>query len=277
MAGLVADLWAVLRRFREDEGFVLASALSFSAVLCLAPLVLILFALAGFLMQSEQIADYLFDAANLLVPAYGQELAEFLALLTRERAVTGLLGLVSWAVFATQLFSLTRLVLNRAFRVPVRRGYVHGFVLDLLAVATVGSLALVFAVVLVVAVALGGVVGRVMPLPPPSPRALAIPLIYVTGFGCLFLIYRTLPNRAVPVRGPLTATLVVAVMWEIARRAFAAYVRAFGTYGRLYGSFGIGIAMLVWIYYSAIIFVLGAEVAALTNERAAARAPDGVT
>jgi membrane protein len=277
VSGLVADLWAVLRRFREDEGFVLASALSFSAVLCLAPLVLILFALAGFLMQSDQIADYLFDAATLLVPAYGAELAEFLALLTRERAVTGLLGLASWAVFATQLFSLTRLVLNRAFRVPVRRGYVHGFLLDLLAVATVGSLALVFALVLIVVIALSGVVGRVMPLPPLSPRALAIPLIYVTGFACLFLIYRALPNTAVPVRGPLTATLVVAVMWEIARRAFAAYVRAFGTYGRLYGSFGIGIAVLVWIYYSAIIFVLGAEVAALTNERAAARAPDGVT
>jgi uncharacterized BrkB/YihY/UPF0761 family membrane protein len=42
-----------------------------------------------------------------------------------------------------------------------------------------------------------------------------------------------------------------------------------GTYGSLYGSFGAGVAALVWIDYSAAIFVLGAELAAVVAERPA--------
>src|SRR5712691_12513098 len=141
MSDLLAALRTIPARFRADQGFLMASAISFAAVLCLAPLVLILFSLAGYLMESDKIADYLFDAATLLLPAYGRELGEFFSFLTRERAVAGLVGLLSWAVFTTPFFSLVRTVLNRVFRVPARRGLVHGFAVDLLMVVIVGSLA----------------------------------------------------------------------------------------------------------------------------------------
>jgi uncharacterized BrkB/YihY/UPF0761 family membrane protein len=93
-----------------------------------------LFSLAGYLLESDRIADYLFDAATLLIPAYGRELGEFFSFLTRERAVAGLVGILSWMIFATQFFSMMRTVLNRIFRAPARRGIVHGFAVDLLMV-----------------------------------------------------------------------------------------------------------------------------------------------
>jgi membrane protein len=74
----------------------------------------------------------------------------------------------------------------------------------------------------------------------------------------------------VPARAATIATLAVTIAWEAARWIFTAYVLTFGTYGNLYGSFGAGIAALVWIYYSAVIFVLGAELAALLAARALA-------
>ena len=264
-------LRALVPKFRQDQGFLMASAMSFVALLCLAPLALILFSLAGFLMESDEIAEYLFDAATLLLPAYGYELAEFLTILARERAVTGLLGVLGWAVFATQFFSLTRTVLNRAFGVRARRGVLHGFALDLLAVTLAGLLATGFAVVVALLEVLGEAVGRFMPLPALSPatvrQILKLPLIYVTGLAGLFFVYRTMPNTRGPARAAAIATLAVAVAWEAARWAFTAYVGMFGTYGRLYGSFGVGVAALVWIYYSATIFVLGAELAALLTGR----------
>lgn len=59
----------------------------------------------------------------------------------------------------------------------------------------------------------------------------------------------------------------MALLWEGARWGLSAYLTRFGTYGKLYGSFGVVVATLVWIYYSAVIFVLGAELAALLTER----------
>lgn len=271
MTRLLGDLRAAVARFLEHDGFLLASALSFACVLCLAPLTLILFSVAGFLMESEALAEYLFDAAYLLLPAYGQELAEFLGLLARERALTGLVGFASWVVFATQFFSLARSVLNRAFGVNMRRGVLRGFLVDLVAVATVGSLALTFAVAAVVLAALGDAAGRLVPLPVLSPvvarRLVSVPLLYALALALVFLVYRVLPNRRVPARAAALATAAFAVAWEAAGWAFTAYVMTFGTYGRLFGSFGIGIAGLVWIYYSATIFILGAELGAIVTGR----------
>jgi membrane protein len=273
MSDLLPALATIPGRFRADQGFLMASAMSFAALLCLAPLLLILFSLAGYLIESDKIADSLFDAATLLLPAYGRELGELFAFLARERAVAGVVGIVSWAVFATQFFSLMRTVLNRVFRVPVRRGLVHGFVVDLAMVVTVGSLAMLFAVAILVVVTVGEVAARVVPGTPLSSAGLrqlvSLPIMYVTGVGLLFLLYRTLPNTRVPARAAAIATLAVAIAWEGARWIFTAYVGVFGTYGRLYGSFGAAVAALVWIYYSASIFVLGAELAAVVAEREA--------
>jgi uncharacterized BrkB/YihY/UPF0761 family membrane protein len=58
-----------------------------------------------------------------------------LNLLVRERAVTGLLGTVGLAVFASQLVSLIRTIMNLIFRVPTRRGMFRGLGFDLVALA----------------------------------------------------------------------------------------------------------------------------------------------
>ena len=63
--------------------------------------------------------------------------------------------------------------------------------------------------------------------------------MYAALLGLLFFVYRIFPNTRVPARAAATAPLVVATLWEIARRSFAAYLTDFGAYGKLYGSFGV--------------------------------------
>ncbi len=263
-----------VERFWLDQGFLLASALSFSILLCLAPLALILFSVAGFLLESETIAEHILVHASLLVPAYEDEVMEFLKLLTTERAITGLVGAVSMAIFVSRLFALTRVVVNRAFRVAVR-GPIHGFLFDLFAVVVVGSLVVAYMVALVVLAALGDFAVRLAPAPLPELHVqwvVSVSLVYLVGCGLLFFVYHAFPNVQVPARAAATATVTVAVLWVLARRAFGAYVTFFGFYGKFYGSFGIGMAALVWIYYSSTIFIFGAELAAVVAERIAARA-----
>jgi membrane protein len=270
VSSLLSTMRTISGRFRGDQGFLMASALAFAAELCLAPLTLILFSLAGYLMESDRIAEYLFDAAALLLPAYGRELGEFFSFLIRQRAVVGIVGVLSWMVFATQFFALMRTVLNRVFRAPARRGVVHGFAIDLLMVVAIGSLAIVFSVAILVLLTLGDIAARLVPGAPVSftgfRRAVSLPVMYMTGVGLLFLLFRMLPNTRVPARAAAIGTLAVTVLWEGARWLFSAYVLTFGTYGNLYGSFGTVVAALVWIYYSAVIFVLGAELAAVVAE-----------
>jgi len=267
----LADLGLVIRRFFAHDGFLLAGALSFSFLLCLAPLALLLVSGVGFLLQSDEAAASVMETATSLLPGYSSEVLEALTLLTRERKVTGLLGGLGLAVFATQLFSLTRTVTNVAFRVQRRRGLVHGFAFDLFALGVCGLLAVMLSGAILTVVALGSFGLRVLP---PSTVAsaswaklIALPLLYVALAGLLFFVYRTFPNTAVRTRAAATATVFVAVLWEAARWGFSTYLTMFGVYGKLYGSFGVVVATLVWIYSSSSIFVVGAEIAAMLTER----------
>ena len=143
-------------------------------------------------------------------------------------------------------------------------GLVHGFAFDLFALAVIGFLAIAVAAALLMLATLANITaGAGTPAPFLTGvwvRAVAPALLYVTLLGLLLFVYRTFPNTGVSTRAPVTSTLIVAALWEIARRAFAVYLTSFGTYGKLYGSFGVAAATLAWIYYSATISVFGARV-----------------
>jgi membrane protein len=275
---VLIDLRSALHRFNEAQGFLLAAALSFSFLLCLAPLVLLFFSGTGFLLASDQAAGSVIQVATSLLPGYSAEILGILDLLNRERRVTGTLGVIGLAIFATPLFALTRTAMNAAFRVQRGRGLVHGFAFDLGALAAVGLLAIALASALLLLATLSDIAASAgIPTSVLSSvwvRAVAPALLYVALLGLLFFVYRTFPNTGVSTRAAMTGTLIVATLWEIARLAFASYLTSYGTYGKLYGSFGVVAATLAWIYYSATIFVFGGGLTAVLSERYGGRAPE---
>ena len=217
--------------------------------------------------------------ATSLLPGHSSEIRAALDLFNQERRVTGVLGVIGLAIFATPLFALTRTVTNAAFRVHRGRGLVHGFAFDLFALAVVGLRAIALAAALLMLATLANIAasaGTPTPfLPSVWVRAVAPAFLYVVLLGLLLFVYRTFPNTGVSTRAAVTATLIVAVLWEMARQVFTAYLTTFGTYGKLYGSFAAA-ATLAWIYYSATIFVFGAGLTAVLTERYLGKAPEGV-
>src|SRR5256885_8073097 len=235
MSALLAALRMIPARFFRDQGFLMASAISFAALLCLAPLVLILFSLAGSLMESDKIAGCLFDAARVLLPAYGRELGEFFSFLTKGPAVAGLVGVLSWGIFTTQFFSVIRTVVNQVFRVPVRRGLVRGFAVDLLMVVIVGSLAIIFIGAIFVVVTLGDIAVQMVPGTRLSSarlrRLVSHPMMYVLGVGLLFLLYRAFPNMRGPARAAGYPTPPEGAGGEVGGGGFTEFARSFGPAG----------------------------------------------
>jgi membrane protein len=274
-------LRGAVRRFYEAQGFVLGAALSFSFLLCLAPLALLFFSATGYLLASDQAAGAVIRVATSLLPGYTAEIMGVLDLLNQERRVTGTLGAVGLAVFATPLFALTRTATNAAFGCQRARGFVHGFAFDLAALVAVGLLAIALASALVLLATLSDLAASLgvptFVLSSVWVRALAPALLYATLLGLLFFVYRTFPNTGVSTRAAVIATLIVAALWEIVRVGFATYLSGFGTYGKLYGSFGVVAATLAWIYYSTTVFIFGAGLTAVLTERSRSGVPEPAT
>jgi membrane protein len=81
----------------------------------------------------------------------------------------------------------------------------------------------------------------------------------VVGFLFFFLVYRFVPRPRVPTVFAGAAALVSAVLWEVAKLAFGFFTRALGTFAA-YGPLAFAAGLLTWIYLTAVIILIGAEV-----------------
>lgn len=78
------------------------------------------------------------------------------------------------------------------------------------------------------------------------------------GYVPFFVVYRFIPRTHVRGRTARMAALVSAVLWELAKIAFGFVTRGLGAF-TVYGPIAFGAAMLTWIYVTAAIILVGAE------------------
>ena len=79
------------------------------------------------------------------------------------------------------------------------------------------------------------------------------------GYVFFFLVYRAIPRHRPPRRVAAAAALVSAVLWEVAKLAFGYLTRALGLFAA-YGPLAFAAGLLTWIYLTAVIILVGAEV-----------------
>ena len=94
-------------------------------------------------------------------------------------------------------------------------------------------------------------------------------LILLFDVALFAVVYRYVPTRRVEWGSVLAGSLATALLWEVAKELFRLYIEDVGVYSAVYGSLGVTIAMMMWIYYTAIVFVLGAVLIRVLEERAA--------
>ncbi len=86
------------------------------------------------------------------------------------------------------------------------------------------------------------------------------PLLALVALGTLAVLYRYGPNRDAPQwRWVSWGAVLATVVWILASIAFSIYVSSFGSYNQTYGSLGAVIILLTWMWVSAFIVLMGAE------------------
>jgi membrane protein len=175
------------------------------------------------------------------------------------RGVSSLVGTLILLFFASQLFAATRLVLNRVFQ-HKGRGLIHGMLFDvgMILFLTVGFLVSIavtgaFAWVRGIALLSGG--GSYVSM---AFHWAGLVLTLALDTSLFVVIFRFVPNRRIRWSSVLAGGLATAVLWEGAKQAFRWYIQGVGIYSAVYGSLGVTIALMMWVYYSAIVFIIGA-------------------
>lgn len=264
-------LWRAWKQSSEDNVGILAGGVTYGVLLALFPALAALVAIFGLLADPAVIQQQM-SALSGMVPGDTEKLVSAeLQRLTSHSGST--LGIGAAVGFVLALWSASRgmsgmvSALNSAYGEKERRGFVT---FNLIALAlTVGAIfgGLIGIGLIAGIPAMIGVIGLGK-----TARWLVLilewPLLIVLMMVMLAVLYRFAPDRDAPKwrwvsPGAVTATL----LWIIASVLFTVYVSHFGSYDATYGSLGAIIVLLTWLYLSAYLVLLGAEVNAQSERQ----------
>ncbi|MFA8344440.1 MAG: YhjD/YihY/BrkB family envelope integrity protein, partial [Rhodothermaceae bacterium] len=94
---------------------------------------------------------------------------------------------------------------------------------------------------------------------------------FVIIFVLFYVFYTLIPYEKLGRKVPAVAALWATILWEGMRSIFGYYVTNFLSTNKLYGAFLLIAVVAFWIFYSSVLFVLGAEIGQLYRERCEAR------
>ena len=249
-------------RFFAADGLFVSAGLAFFFLLTMIPLVLLSVAIVGFVLTSEQAGREIVGQLTRYFPVYRTEISKALLRIVQTRTTSGVVGTVILILFSTPLFSASRLVLHRLMGIKVGRGFVRGLLVDLGSVVALSLL--LFAIIVITWAFYWFQVFVLAPVHLPGNWLAATTLGFSLALSMLmfYLGYRFVPVRHMRPGPALAGAIVATLLWEVAKQLFRLYIREFGVYDQIYGPLGVLVAFVMFVYYSAIVFVVGGAYAA---------------
>jgi membrane protein len=266
--------WRVVRTtakgFSDDELMTRAAALAFYSALSFAPLLVLLLWIVASLRPEWQ--AQLIDSLNGLVGPRASEAVRLVIENARQRpsvgSMAGVIGLGVTLVGASAVFAQLQGALNRVWSLQPRPGSTKGAILGWLrarmhALGLLLSLAFLLVIsfsasALIAVFVRGGTTGWQI-------LEIVISLaVFVLIFGA---IYKVLPDAIIEWRDAMIGATLTALLFAVGKFAIAIYLDR-SNVGGPYGPAGGVVVLLVWVYYSALILLLGAELTeAVAEER----------
>ena len=250
-----------------DHAQAMGAALAYYALFSIAPLLLIIIALAGIVFGEEAVRGAVFGQLSDLMGETGAEaIAEMVASANRPKSggIAAAVGVALLLFGASGVFGQLRAALDRIWRAPASTkttGVWSWLRANLLSMGMVFAMAFLVAVSLVLS-AVVATLGKWW-----SPlfggwAVIAHALDLAVSFGMLTaifaLIYKVMPRAKVEWHDVWVGAAATAALFTVGKFLIGLYLGR-SSIGTSFGAFGSLAIFMVWVYYSAQIFLFGAE------------------
>jgi membrane protein len=255
--------WRTYQRIDNDRLLATAGGVVYFGLLAIFPAITALVSFYGLIADPSTISANLQTLAMMLPEGTFQiiqdQVGRVLAKGNAELGTTFLFGLLLAVWSANAGVKSIIDALNVAYEEREKRSFIT---LNLVSLGfTVGGIAaLIFMVGAVVAFPLAL---NSLGLAPESKLIVALarwPLLLVILLGALALLYRLAPSRDAPRWQWLSiGALTAAILWIFGSALLSWYLQNFANYNATYGSLGAAIGLMMWMWMSAVVILLGAE------------------
>lgn len=256
-----------VQAWSDDYAPSMGAAISYYTMFSIAPLLLIVIAVAGYLFGEEAVrGEIVGQLSNLMGADAAAGVQALLAHANKPEKgiVAGIIGAVVLVVGATTVFAELQSALDRIWHVSrddKRGGALATLWARMLSFGLILGLAFLMMVSLVVSAflaALGSWVGALLPGWEFLLQVINLVIAFATMTLLFAMIYKFMPSTRIAWRDVWVGAAVTSLLFQVGKTAIALYLGRSGM-TEAFAAAGSLVAVLAWVYYAAQIFLLGAE------------------
>lgn len=263
-----AFCWQVLRQFRESQGFLLAGAIAYYAMLSLVPLLILSFILLSKIFPADRVLLVLNEYLEFVMPKQSGALVDGLRAFLQDRGAMGSVLLATMLFFSSLAFTALENAMSVIFfhRVSIRRR--HFLVSAVLPYLFIIFLTIGLVVVTIASGILQGMAEQQITVLGSlhSLRGISTTVLYLVGVmgeaALLTAIYLVMPVGRLSLQHALIGGLVATVLWEITRHVLGWYFATVSQIQVVYGTLASAVGVLLSAEFGALVLLAGAQVIA---------------
>lgn len=260
----------------DNDFFGMAAEMGFMLVIGIFPFMLFLMAIFGWMGNKSMMEPILIFLGNFM-PAQAMNLIQTVlseVMIFSQGGIMATVGLIATIFLSMNAMAVVLKGLNRAYKVKETRNLVYTRILSLLMIL-VDILVLFLSINLII---FGKIIisfllthSFITETIAKWLMALRWPVAFAALFLMAFLSYYILPdlkgNEQFKRRSAIPGSFFFVILWLVASWGFSIYVNNLKTYNMVYGTIGAFAVLMVWLYYTSILILIGGEINSQTYNR----------
>ncbi len=266
----------VWRALEDEHLFLGAAGIAFSLLVSIIPIILLTFSVLGHIISPTKVELQISSLIHTVIPY--QEPANYvknfilkrIPKVVQYKTITAYIGAFGLLFTSTWLFSSIRTVLNNVYKVSKHKSAWVGLLRDFGMVILLIFLVLITNLIVPTLNFLIKIADQFEPLKffrlSGAQDALLIAISTAIIFVLFFVFYYLIPYENLGKRVPLISAFWATLLWKAAEIIFGYYIGKVLPAEGVYGAFILIAAIIFWIFYASILFVVGAEIGQLYRE-----------
>ncbi len=277
------DLKRVFRNYMDHDGELSTCAIAFFFLISFIPASLVIISTLSFFYNSDDMARLYLNQIRSQLPSIDiHKLVVVIDRIVYKKRYLAFIWLPFLFWWGSLVFDILENALGKAFRIDENRKYWKAKIRHFVIILFMGVLAVLFTVFsnLVVVAQNSDIAGFInMHLQSISfiKDGLAsignVPFLFTALAALLvntviiFVIYRFVPPRKIDDISLIKGALFASLSYEVIKSFFSYYITEINDYSSIFGSLNTIVILMIWIWYTSFIFVIGAEMAWVFHER----------
>lgn len=264
--------WFFLIRLQREMGYDdamgMAAQIAFYAMLGLFPFMIFVLSVISMFPLGDSLQPLLLDALQDQMP---QEAAQYVTSVVMDLLPAENQGLLSFGLLASlwgASMAIGALIttINRAYNLRPRRNIAHQKLLSIALTLALSSLWLIAMTIILVGPKLTQELFQWIGIASETNTfwtSVRLPMAFVLNLTALSVLYYVAPEAKQKFRWILPGALTSTILWLGVSQVFRYFLQNFGQYNKTYGSLATVVVLMMWLWLSGLVFLLGAEINAL--------------